>query len=67
MKHDECKSKLPSESVNGISVRSIRVVRKKNLKRIILGHLNINSIRNKFDKLTKLTGTLISCSYLKQN
>ena len=49
MKHDECKSKLPSESVNGISVRSIRVVRKKNLKRIILGHLNINSIRNKFD------------------
>ena len=49
MKYDECKSKLPSKSVNSISVRSIRDVRKRNLKRIILGHLNINSIRNKFD------------------
>ena len=51
MKYDECKSKLPSKSVNSISVRSIRDVRKRNLKRIILGHLNINSIRNKFDLL----------------
>ena len=67
MKYDQCKSKLPSKSVNSVSVGSIRDVRKRNLKRIILGHLNINSIRNKFDKLTKLTGTLISCSYLKQN
>ena len=30
---------------------SIINVRKRNLKRIILGHLNINSIRNKFDLL----------------
>ena len=51
MKYDECKSKLPSISVNSISVRNIRAVRKINLKRIILGHLNINSIRNKFNKL----------------
>ena len=51
MKYDECKSKLPSISVNSISVRNIRDVRKINLKRIILGHLNINSIRNKFNKL----------------
>ena len=51
MKYDECKSKLPSKSVNSISVGSIRDVRKRNLKRIILGHLNINSIRNKFDLL----------------
>ena len=48
-KYDEYKSKLPSKSVNGISVRSIGDVCKRNLKRIILGHLNINSIRNKFD------------------
>ena len=47
----ECKSKLPSKSVNSISGGSIRDVRKRNLKRIILGHLNINSIRNKFDLL----------------
>ena len=51
MKYDECKSKLPSKSVNSISVKSIRDVRKRNLKRIILGHLNINSIRKKFDLL----------------
>ena len=51
MKYDECKSKLPSISVNSISVRNIRDVRKIILKRIILAHLNINSIRNKFNKL----------------
>ena len=51
MKYDQCKSKLPSKSVNSVSVQSIRDVRKRNLKRIILGHLNINSIRNKFDLL----------------
>ena len=49
MKCDECKSKLPSKSVNTISFRSIRDVHKRNLKRIILGHLDINLIRNKFD------------------
>ena len=43
-----CRSKLPSKLVNSISFRSIRDVGKRNLKRIILGHLNINSIRNKF-------------------
>ena len=51
MKYNKCKSKLPSKSVNIISVRSARDVRKRNLKRIILGHLNVNSIRNKFDLL----------------
>ena len=51
MKYDECKCKLPSKSVNSISVRSIRDVRKINLKRIILGHLNISSIRKNFDLL----------------
>ena len=47
MKYDECKSKLPSKSVKSISVGSIRDLRKRNLKRIILGQLSINSIRNK--------------------
>ena len=49
MKYDEYKSKLPSKSVKSISVRSIPDNRKINLKHIILGHLNFNSIRNKFD------------------
>ena len=51
MKYDERKNKLPSKSVNSISVRSIRNVLKRNSKRIILGHLNINPIKNKFDLL----------------
>ena len=51
MKYDERKNKLPSESVNSISVRSIRNVLKRNSQRIILGDLNINPIKNKFDLL----------------
>ena len=51
MKYDQCKSKLPSKSVNSFSVGSIRDIRKRNLNRVILGHLNINSVRNKFDLL----------------
>ena len=59
MKYDECKSKLPSNSVTSVSVGSIRDVRKGNLKRIILGHLNVNSIRNKFDLLgEKIKGSV---------
>ena len=68
MKYDQYKSKLPSTSVNSVSVGSIRDVRKRYLKRIILGHLNINSIRKNFTYLsTKLKETLILWSYLKQN
>ena len=51
MKYDECKYKLPSKSVNSVSVGSIGDIRKRTLKRIILGYLNINSVRNKFDLL----------------
>ena len=51
MKYDECKSKLTSKSVNSISVRSIREVRKKIKNVSFLVTLNINSIRNKFDLL----------------
>ena len=51
VKYDECKSKLPSESLNSISVRSIWYVRKINLKHVILGHLNIDPIRNRFDQI----------------
>ena len=68
MKYDECTSKLPSKSVNSVSVGSIRDVGKRNLKRINLGHLNINLIRNKFDLIVdQIKGTLILWSYLKQN
>ena len=43
-----------SESNAGVVVvfKSLRDVRIKNLNRIVLAHLNINSLRNKFDLLT---------------
>lgn len=37
---------------NNISEKSFRVIKQENLDRIIITHLNINSIRNKFDFLT---------------
>ena len=67
MKYYECKSKVPSKSGNSISVRSNRDVHKRNLKCIILGHLNINSETSLTYLLTKLKETLILWSYLKQN
>ena len=67
MKYDEWKSTLPSKSVNSFSVGSIRDVCKRNLKCIILGHLNINSIRKSLTYLlTKLKGTMILWSYLNK-
>ena len=38
-------------STNNISEKSLRVIRQEKLNRIIIAHLNINSIRNKFDLL----------------
>ena len=72
MKYDQCKSKLHSKSVNSVSVGSIRDARKRHLKRIILGHLNINSIRNKFDLIfDKIKGNVdimvISETYLDKS
>ena len=63
---------LHNASVNSVSVGSIRDVRKRNLKRIILGHLNINSIRNKFDLIfDKIKGNVdimvISETYLDKS
>lgn len=46
---DKCKFELHSKSANVIIIRNIRKAIKRNLKRIILGHLTINLIRNKFD------------------
>ena len=36
---------------NNISEKSLRVIRQENLNCVIISHLNINSIRNKFDLL----------------
>ena len=58
----ECESKLkwPDRlSDNVVSERSLKEIRIKNLNRIALAHLNINSLRNKFDILTdQITGNV---------
>ena len=38
----------------------LNVIRKKNPKRIIIAHLNINSIRNKFEMLKEVIGNKIN-------
>ena len=50
----ECESKLdiPDRLSDVVSERSLKVISKKNPNRIVLAHLNINSLRNKFDILT---------------
>ena len=44
---------------NKVSEKNLRLIRQENLNRIILAHLNINSIRNKFDLLAnQITGNV---------
>ena len=45
-------SKLSETNVEDVRFKSLKDVRIKNLNRIVLAHLNINSLRNKFDLLT---------------
>ena len=39
-------------------------IRRKNIGRVVIGHLNINSLRNKFKALKSLIGKLILFSIL---
>ena len=57
----ECESKLdiPDRLSDVVSERSLKVISKKNPNRIVLAHLNINSLRNKFDILIdQITGNV---------
>ena len=45
----------------------LRKVCERNLKRIILSHLNINSIRNKFDLRIDQIKDSVVMSFLKRN
>ena len=51
MESEECKSERLDISSYDPSLSSLKFVRRKNLCRIIFAHLNINSLRNKFDAL----------------
>ena len=39
------------EPMNMKGIESLKAIRKRNLNRIVVAHLNINSLRNKFDYL----------------
>ena len=41
---------------NTYEIRELKHLRKKNPYRVIIGHVNINSIRNKFESLVKYVG-----------
>ena len=46
-----------AEPMNMKGIRSLKTIRKHNLNRIVVGHLNINSLRNKVDFLIEqITG-----------
>ena len=51
MESEEYKSERLDISSDDPSLSSLKFVRRKNLCRIIFAHLNINSLRNKFDAL----------------
>ena len=45
------KSEIDNEIVDHITNADLKSLRKRNLSKIVVGHLNINSFRNKFDFL----------------
>ena len=38
-----------------MNIKSLKDIRQKKLGKIVVGHLNINSIRQKFDSLIEIT------------
>ena len=62
MNINECESKLVQPDLlsdNVVSERFSKEIRMKNLNRIVVTHLNINSLRNKFDILIdQITGNV---------
>ena len=49
------------EPMNLKGIESLRPIRKRHLSRIVVVHLKINSLRNKFDCLTEqITGNIYS-------
>ena len=54
---DQVKSSPPliDPEINSLSdLTSIKLQRKENYKNLIIGHLNINSIRNKFEMIAEI-------------
>ena len=54
------KSEIDNEIVDHITNADLKSLRIRNLNKIVVGHLNINSIRNKFDFLAhQVKGNMI--------
>ena len=54
--YDENKGKF---KVSGISASNLNAIRKSNINRLIIGQLNMNSLRNKFENLVQqVTGNI---------
>ena len=47
-------SDYPDTQFNGIPYSTLHELRKSNPFRVVIGHRNINSIRNKFEPLTEM-------------
>ena len=47
-------SDYPNRQLNGVSFFSLHELRKSNIFRVIIGHLNMNSVRNKFELLKEI-------------
>ena len=45
------------EPMNMKGLESLKAIRKRNINRIVVAHLNINSLRNKFD-YEQITGNI---------
>ena len=49
---DECKA---TSKIYLMNIKSLKDIRQKNVGKILIGRLNINSIREKFDSLIEIT------------
>ena len=56
----------PINEVNFYGIREVKYLRNKNPYRVITGHININSIRNKFESLVKYVGNNIDILMVSQ-
>ena len=49
----------PLNEENTYDIRELKHLRNENPYRVIIGHVNINSMRNKFESLVKYVGILM--------
>ena len=63
-KSEDLLSKTINEE-NNYGIQELKYLRKENPYKVIIGHININSIRNKFESLVKYVGNNLEISETK--